>query len=150
MSVQIRKNAELFYKALEDVWVAEQIWKGSPNNAAWHCTQAVEKVIKGFLRCHNRDYDYGHELKELLDAVDGLIELSPEITKNILYLDRFVVALRYKNLSSDPTVSEAQTAVLRTKEIIQVFKKNPNVSTYLQEAEEVHAKVLASNNNLNT
>ena len=150
MSVQIRKNAELFYKALEDVWVAEQIWKGSPNNAAWHCTQAVEKVIKGFLRCHNRDYDYGHELKELLDAVDGLIELSPEITKNILYLDRFVVALRYKNLSSDPTVSEAQTAVLRTKEIIQVFRKNPNVSTYLQEAEEVHAKVLASNNNLNT
>ena len=63
MNVYISKKAELFHKAIEDVWVAEQIWKVSPNNAVWHCTQAVEKMLKGFLRCLNRDYDYGHELK---------------------------------------------------------------------------------------
>jgi hypothetical protein len=33
MSVHTSKNAELFLKALEDVWVAEQTWHGSPNNA---------------------------------------------------------------------------------------------------------------------
>ena len=145
MSVQIRKNAELFYKALKDVWVAEQIWQGSPNNAAWHCTQAVEKVMKGFLRCLNRDYDYGHELKELLDVVDSYIDLPSEITKHILYLERFEVALRYKNMSSDPTVDEARTAIMRTKEIIQEFGRNQRVSVYMKEAEEVHAKVLKAN-----
>ena len=28
MSVHISKNAELFYKALGDIWVAEQTWHG--------------------------------------------------------------------------------------------------------------------------
>ena len=59
MSVQISKKAELPYKALEDIWAAEQIWRGSPNNAVWHCTQAVEKIIKGFLRCLDKEYNYG-------------------------------------------------------------------------------------------
>jgi len=76
MSVQVSKKAELFYKALEDVWVAERTWQGSPNNAIWHCTQAVEKTMKGFLRCLNKDYDHTHELKDLLDAVDSLINLG--------------------------------------------------------------------------
>jgi len=30
MNVHINKNSELFFKALEDVWVAEQTWYGSP------------------------------------------------------------------------------------------------------------------------
>jgi len=45
MNVHISKNAELFLKALEDIWVAEQSWFASPNNAVWHCTQATEKII---------------------------------------------------------------------------------------------------------
>jgi hypothetical protein len=44
MFVETSKNAELFLKAYEDVWVAEQIVYGSPNNSVWHCTQAVEKT----------------------------------------------------------------------------------------------------------
>ena len=144
MSVQIRKNAELFYKALDDVWVAEQIWRVSPNNAAWHCSQAVEKAMKGFLRCFNSDYDYGHELKELLDAVDSLIDLPPEIIKNILYIDRFGVALRYKTMSSDPTAEEAKTAISRTKGIISELGRNQIVSGFMKEAEEVHVKILNS------
>ena len=142
MSVQISKEAELFYRALEDVWVAEQVWKGSPNNATWHCTQAVEKTMKGFLRCLKREYDYGHKLNELLDAVDPLISMPEEITKYILYLDRFEIALRYKNMSSDPTAEEAHTAINRTKEIMLEFGKNPKVLSYMKEAKEVHAKIL--------
>ena len=142
MSVQIRKNAVLFYKALEDIWVAEQIWRGSPNNAAWHCSQALDKTMKGFLRCFNSEYDYGHDLKDLLDAVDSHIELPLEITTNILYIDRFDVALRYKAMTSDPTAEEAKTAISRTKEIVRVLGSDPIVSGFMKEAEEVHAKML--------
>jgi len=48
MNVYISKKAELFHKAIEDIWVAEQIWKVSPNNAVWHCTQAAEKMLNGW------------------------------------------------------------------------------------------------------
>ena len=87
MSVLISKNAELFFKALEDVWVAEQIWKVPPNNAVWHCHQAVEKTMKGFLRCFGEDYEYGHDLYELTEVIRPFFEISEENDKNIIYIE---------------------------------------------------------------
>ena len=145
MSVHISKKAELFYKALEDVWSAEQLWTGSPNNALWHCTQAVEKTMKGFLNCLNTDYDYGHELKDLLDAVFELISISPDTAEFINYLNRFGIGLRYKNMSTDPTVDDARIAISRTKVIIHEFGKHPGVSGAMKEAQEVHKKILKAN-----
>ena len=142
MNVYISKNAELFHKAFEDVWVAEQIWKVSPNNAVWHCTQAAEKVMKGLLRCLNRDYDYGHELKELLNTVEPLVKLQPETIKNILYLNGFSISLRYKHMSSDPSIDEARVTITRTKQILQEFGSFQSISFFMKEAEEVHLKIL--------
>lgn len=101
--------------------------------------------MKGFLRCLNEDYDYGHELKDLLDAVDELISISPDITKYIHYLNRFGIGLRYKNMSNDPTVDDARTAISRTKEIMQEFRKHPDILNFMKEAEEVHSKILRTN-----
>jgi len=98
MNVHISKNAELFFKAMEDLWVAERIWHGSPNNAVWHCTQAVEKTMKGFLRCLNIDYNHGHDLDVLLENVLTVFEIHKEVSQHILYFDTFGIALRYKNL----------------------------------------------------
>ena len=144
MSVQIDKKSVLFYKALEDVWVAEQIWRGSPNNAAWHCTQAVEKAMKGCLSIYNSDFDHGHELKDLLEALDSIVDLPLEITKHILYIDRYKTALRYKTMVSDPTPDEAKLAITRTKEIINELGSNSKISDYMNEAKEVHIKMLKS------
>jgi HEPN domain-containing protein len=144
MSVQLRRNADLFYKALEDVWVAEQIWQGSPNNAVWHCAQAVEKTMKGFLRCINKDFGYDHQLRTLLDEVGKSINLTENITTYILYLNRFEVGLRYKNLSSDPTKEDAKTAISRAKEIMREFSNDHSISSYMDEAKAVHSKILES------
>ena len=142
MNVQISKKAELFYKAFEDIWAAEQIWRGSPNNAVWHCTQAIEKIMKGFLRCVDKDYDYGHELKYLLDIVRPLCDLSSETINSIIYFDDFGVSLRYKNMSSDPSTDEARLAIARSKKIFQNFQIQPIASGFISEANEVFLKVL--------
>jgi len=134
----------LFHKALEDVWVAEQIWMVTPNNAVWHCTQAVEKSLKGLLRSLNLDYDHGHELQELLRHVEPHVELQPETIKNILYLNGFGVSLRYKHMSTDPSTEEAKTTISRAKHVIQELGKHPGASQYMKEAEEVHSKILKS------
>ena len=142
MSVHISKNAELFFKALEDVWVADQIWQGSPNNAMWHCTQAAEKTMKGFLRCLNKEYDYGHELSSLLDAVMTDFIVTEESEKYIMYLNDFETKLRYKNLSSDPSPEDAKIAISRIKQIMKEFNKNPKVSTFMDEVREVYEKII--------
>lgn len=145
MSELISKGAELFIKALEDIWSSEQLFQGSPNNAVWHCTQAAEKAMKGFLRCLNRDYDYGHDLSELLNAVVPHMDLQPETIKSILYLNGFTISLRYKHMSSDPTVDEAKLAIVRTKQIMQEISANPSISKFVDEARAVHSKFLKAN-----
>ena len=144
MNVHLSKKAELFHKAIEDIWVAEQVWEVTPNNAVWHCTQAVEKTMKGFLRCLNKEYEYGHELKALLDVVEPLMDAEPETIKNILYLNGFGVSLRYKHISSDPTIEEAKIVITRAKHIMQAFRDNINTSNFMKEAQEVHTKILQS------
>ena len=144
MSVQIRRKAELFYKALEDVWAAERLWRGSPNNAVWHCTQAAEKTMKGYLMCHDKEYGYDHNLRKLLDAVSELFDLAEDIIDYIVYLDAFESKLRYKNMTTDPTAEGAKLAISRTKMIMDAFEKNPDISSYIKEAKEVHAKILKS------
>jgi len=145
MSVHISKNAELFYKALEDIWVAERTWFGSPNIAMWSCTQAIEKTMKGYLRCLNRDFDYSHELKPLLDEVMSSFKVSEVSEEYVMYLNRYGVNLRYKSMTNDPTPEDAQLAISRTKHIMQEFNTNPDISQYMNEAREVHTKILKSN-----
>jgi len=145
MTVYISSNAELFFKALEDVWVAEQTWHGSPNNSVWHCTQAIEKTMKGFLRCLNMDYNYGHELNLLLDAVMSDFKISDQIEEYIMYLNDFESKLRYRNLADDPSPEDAKLAISRTKQIMQEFNGNPKISKFMDEAREVHIKMLKAN-----
>ena len=148
MSVHTTKNAELFYKALEDIWVAEQSWFVSPNIAVWHCTQAAEKTMKGFLRCNNMEYEHVHELRFLLEDVESVFTVSEECKEFILYLDRFGNKLRYRNMPSDPLPEDARIAISRTKQIMQEFNANPKISQYMDEAREVFTKILKSNASL--
>jgi len=145
MSVLISKNAELFLKALEDVWAAEKTWQGSPNIAVWLCTQAAEKTMKGYLRCLNRDYDHGHELKLLLDDILSLQSLSEETESSILFLNLYGFNLRYKYLSNDPSPEDARVVISRTKQIIREFNGNPRIAQFMDEAREAHMKILKTN-----
>ena len=145
MNVHTSKNAELFYKALEDIWAAEQLWFGSPNIAVWHCTQAVEKVMKGFLFCCHIEYSYDHELRFLLDDVENTFTVTEECRENVLFLDTYGNKLRYRNMSNDPSLEDAKLAILRTKQIMQEFNMNSKISLFMDEAREVHTKILKTN-----
>ena len=144
MNVHLSKNAELFYKALEDTWVAEQSWFTSPNIAAWSCAQAVEKTIKGYLRCVNLDYSQDHQLASLMEDVLSVMELTPESKKYVLYLDEYRSNLRYKHMATDPTPEDARIAIARVKHIMNEFNNSTVVSKFISEAKEVHTKILKS------
>ncbi|MCL2200634.1 MAG: HEPN domain-containing protein [Oscillospiraceae bacterium] len=145
MNVRINKNSELFFKSLEDIWAAEQIWYGSPNIAVWLCTQAVEKTMKGFLHFHNISYDHGHQLRPLLDSVEEIVLVSPDFKKNVMYLNVFGSGLRYKNMTSDPTPEEAKLAIARSMYVVEEISSHESVKKFMDEAKEVHAKMLKIN-----
>jgi len=145
MSVNIHIKSVLFFKASEDIWAAERLIIGSPNMAVWHCTQAVEKTLKGFLQCCNIPFDGSHELEPLLGVVVSVLKLSDECKANILNINIYKSGLRYKNMTNDPSMEDARVVISRTKQIMQEFAANPNVSQYMSEAREVHAKILRAN-----
>jgi len=145
MYAEINKNAVLFYKALQDIWCAEQIYTGSPNNAVWNCCQAVEKYIKGLLLCYSVDTGATHDLTIILEELEKETELSTQSVGKIHDLARYDQRLRYKNLKSDPTVDEAKIVVTDTKYILQEIGEHPKCMTYVNEAKEVYEKLLKAN-----
>ena len=132
----------MFHKAIEDLWVADLVWKVSPNIAVWHCTQATEKMLKGFLQCHNKEFENDHRLDDLLDLIAPVVQLQEETIKYILYLNGFGTGLRYKHMKTDPTVEEAKTVIARTKLILQEFSSFHSILQFIAEAEEVHTKIV--------
>jgi len=147
MSVSISQKAELFLAALEDILVADQVWKVSPNNAAWHCCQATEKIMKGYLRVLNVEYEYGHghELDLLLEDVEASTTLTEATVESINYLKKHSTRLRYRRMLSDPTPEDARVAIARTRGVLDEFSVAPAISRFMDEAKEVHVKMLRAN-----
>jgi HEPN domain-containing protein len=143
--VNIDNKSVLFFKAYEDVWAAERVFVGSPNIAVWHCTQAVEKTLKGFLQCFHIPYDSSHELEPLLEDVVSAMVMSDECKANVLNINIYKSGLRYKNMSSDPSPEDAKAIISRTNQIMQELNMNPKISQFMDEAREVHKKILKAN-----
>jgi len=145
MYADISKNAVLFYKALQDVWCAEQTYTGSPNNAVWSCCQAVEKAMKGLLQCYGIDSGGTHDLGILLEGLKNETTISQETANNIQRLVRYDQRLRYKNLKSDPSIEDAKGVILIANEVISEISNDPACSAFFNEAKEVYDKLLKEN-----
>ena len=144
MYADISKDAVLFYKALQDIWCAEQTYVGSPSNAVWSCCQAVEKTMKGLLQCYGIDAGITHDLGLLLEDLEKETELSKQAVSGIQDLARYDQRLRYKNLKSDPTVEEAKAVVGDTVGILRELGEHPKCVAFMNEAREVYSKLLSN------
>ena len=142
MYVNISNKSVLFYKAYDDLWVAEKTWHGTPNLAVWSCCQAAEKTMKGFLACIGADGDHIHDLGLLLDDVFKYNKLSEDTIKGVEKLSRYTQALRYKNLKSDPTPEDAYVVLSKAKSIVMEICSDSRCEAYAKEALEVHKKMM--------
>jgi len=83
---------------------------GPYDTACFHCQQACEKYLKGFLALHNRRFPFTHDLERLTKfchAVDPSLELA---TPDVVGLTDYGVMLRYDN-EFWPSQSEAADAL---------------------------------------
>jgi len=115
-------------KAESDIKVAKHIleMKEPPTDAIFfHCQQAIEKYLKGFLTYHNVRVKKTHDLGMLLEMC---LEIDKEFEsmdkEKIASLTPFVVEIRYPDEIYTPTIDESREALeiaLKIKEF--VFKK---------------------------
>jgi HEPN domain-containing protein len=91
------------------------------DDAVFHCQQAVEKGIKGFLTFHQRPFGKTHDLRELGKACANLEpELAP-LLERAAPLTTYAWKFRYPGPPEDPSEEEARDALAIAREVVAVL-----------------------------
>jgi len=100
MSEPVRQAQSLLRKAGEDLYAARCLSK-APEVSAWtvgfHAQQAVEKALKAVLMHRGVRYPFTHDLKALVELVDGAGVSLPPDALDLPYLTPFGTLFRYED-----------------------------------------------------
>lgn len=107
--------AAWFKKAESDLRNAEIILGSGADNlpadtVCFHCQQAAEKYMKGFLTSREVEYPLTHSLKALVEKAMDMDRGFDEILEKAESLTPFAVAIRYPDDFHMPTLTEANEA----------------------------------------
>ena len=90
------KENNWFVFAEEDERMAEHALEEKIyNQACFHSQQAVEKILKGFLRAKGKAFPKTHSLPEVLSICEKIDPQFAELEDNCLVLDRYYIVTRY-------------------------------------------------------
>ena len=116
----VAETKEWFAKAANDLRAAEHEFTAVPpllGDIAFHCQQAVEKAMKGFLTWHNRPFRKTHSLEEIGEqnlAVDGTLR---SLVDRAVPLTDYAWKFRYPGGPAEPSVPEAREALALAREV---------------------------------
>lgn len=114
MNGNLELSQEWFKKAEHDLLNAEIILESDRESlpldtVCFHCQQAVEKYLKGFLVYHNVQFPRTHFLTTLLDQCKDLDATFEELDA-IIELNAYAVDIRYPDDAMEITLEDAQEA----------------------------------------
>ena len=86
------------------------------DTVCFHCQQAAEKYLKGFLAWRRMPFAKSHDLLELLKRVRQATNVDAEmLATHLLLLDPYSVSVRYpQEYEDEPDEAEVQEAVEAT------------------------------------
>lgn len=99
------------------------------NQTCFHCQQAVEKFLKGYLIAKNKEVPKIHFLDELLNLCAQIDKNFEKLKDYCSKLDDYYIPMRYPDalpgmlLDGLPNEKDALEAISFTKEIMQFITK---------------------------
>ena len=96
--VQIELVKAWFIKAQHDLGTAHKLSKGPDpflDTAIYHCQQAAEKSIKGFLVYHNQRFEKTHDLRPMIDMAAKIDTEFSELMDAAELLTPYATEFRY-------------------------------------------------------
>jgi len=105
-----------FQKAENDLLNVENNLKAeryAADTVCFHCQQAAEKYLKGFLAWHQVPFSKTHDLVTLLQQVKQIVgEDADPLSASVLLLDDYSVGIRYpQEYEEEPDEEEVQEAL---------------------------------------
>ena len=110
-----------FAKAANDLRAAEALMAISPplsSEAAFHCQQAAEKALKGFLAWHSRPFRKTHNLEELGEQCISIDSALREAVDRAVPLSEYAWKFRYPGDAFEPTSAEVVDTILAAHAVI--------------------------------
>jgi HEPN domain-containing protein len=90
-----------------------------PEDAVFHCQQAIEKALKAFLVWHDVPFQKTHDLGKLgKQAVEFDTTLDP-LVEQVVDLTKYAWVFRYPGDPAVPTAEEAAEALFRARRTVE-------------------------------
>jgi HEPN domain-containing protein len=118
--VKIADTRAWLIKAARDITAAEQLFTHAEpllDVIVYHCQQAAEKALKGYLFWHDIVFRRTHDLNELLHqciTVDPTLSMLNDAAQ---FLTPFAALFRYPGPMLEPPTHEAQVALDHAKTV---------------------------------
>lgn len=114
MNGHLELTREWFKKADHDLLNAEIILESGReplplDTVCFHCQQAVEKYLKGFLAYHEVQFPRTHFLATLLDQCKHIDKTFEELDE-VIELNAYAVDIRYPDDAMEITLKDTQEA----------------------------------------
>jgi len=111
-----------FVKASNDLRAAEALLANSPplfDEAVFHCQQAAEKVLKGFLTWNGRTFRKTHNLEEIGEQCVSVDPALREPVDHAVPLSEYAWKFRYPGSPDEPTSEEVYEALSAARGIVE-------------------------------
>jgi HEPN domain-containing protein len=123
-AARVLETRAWFEKAADDLYSAQVGLAAAPpalGDALFHCQQAVEKALKGFLTWHDRQFRKTHDLRELREQCLEVDETLALVLHPILGLTDYAWVLRYPGEPVRPSRKEAQAGLTLAREVVEAI-----------------------------
>ncbi len=90
----------------------------APEDALFHCQQAIEKALKGFLVWHDESFPKTHDLGRLGKQAVELDPTLESLIEQIVELTKYAWIFRYPGDPVQPSAEEAGDVLLRARKFI--------------------------------
>ncbi len=92
------------------------------DTVCFHCQQAAEKLLKGFLVVHGCEYPITHNLFVILDKVVEYDALAESLREAIALLNPYAVEVRYPGDELTLKIDDATEARQAAQEVLEWMK----------------------------
>ncbi len=109
-------------KAANDLRAAVALQGASPplpDEAVFHCQQAAEKALKGFLTWNGRAFRKTHNLEEVGEQCVSIDPTLGDTVDHGVPLSEYAWKFRYPGGPYEPTLEEACEALAIAREVVQ-------------------------------
>jgi HEPN domain-containing protein len=116
----VTETKSWFIKAANDLRAAVHEFSAEPpllGDIVFHCQQAAEKAMKGFLTWHNCPFRKTHSLEELGEQCLAFDQTLKPFVDHAVPLTDYAWKFRYPGEPEEPPVAEAQEALTLAREV---------------------------------